>query len=266
MYNLGRGARRRSPNIGRCGKLSTAGLENLLLFCVESAAGARVAYFAELDTLKDDVPELHRYACPRALFGSLILGGLYSVRFSGKRMTRADLSGEYDIDDGYFTLLLELKSIRYRLTERLEPFDPSVYYSFSELRSLLEYGESVSFRLVNLLISALLYIPALFAPPVLYMLLISALLPASDSAGVSLLAALSLPAMVFLMALGYQLCQHLLLKMERTRYGILRAYTLRHGGARLALTMSKDVKKGLAVMGAVSGGALLLGLILRFLL
>lgn len=233
---------------------------------MESAAGSHVAYFAELDTLRDDVPELHRFSCSKKLLDSLILGGLYSVRPSGRRIAAISLQGEYDIDDGYFSLLLELKSIRYRRGERLSAFDPSEYYSFSELRSLMEYREPLAYRAINLLIRAALYLPALVLPPVAYILLLSALLRSSASAGAPLLLILSLPAMVFAMAASYQLCEMLLLKMERTRYGMLRAYTLRHGGLRLALTMAPAAKKKLFALGAASVAALVLGILLLFLL
>jgi len=247
-------------------KLPSLFLEDLLLFCVESAAGSRVAYFAELDTLKNDVPELRRFSCPKKIFDSLILGGLYSVRSSGRRITAVSLQGEYDIDDGYFSLLLELKSIRYRRGERLNAFDPSEYYSFSELRSLMEYKEPLAYRAVNWLIRAALYLPALVLPPAAYVLLLSALLRSSASAGAPLLLILSLPAMVFAMAASYQLCAAALLKMERTRYGLLRAYTLRHGGLRLALSMASAAKKKLFALGAASAAALGLGIGLLFLL
>lgn len=252
--------------VRRCEKLPSLFLEDLLLFCVESAAGSRVAYFAELDTLKNDVPELHRFSCPKKIFDSLILGGLYSVRSSGRRIFAISLQGEYDIDDGYFSLLLELKSIRYRKGERLYAFDPSEYYSFFELRSLMEYKEPPAYRAVNWLIRAGLYLPALVLPPVGYILLLSALLRSSASAGAPLLLILSLPAMVFAMAASYQLCAMTLLKMERTRYGLLRAYTLRHGGLRLALTMAPTAKKKFFAFGAASAAALGLGIGLLFLL
>ncbi len=185
------------------------------------------------------------------------------MRSSGRRITAVSLQGEYDIDDGYFSLLLELKSIRYRRGERLNAFDPSEYYSFSELRSLMEYKEPLAYRAVNWLIRAALYLPALVLPPAAYVLLLSALLRSSASAGAPLLLILSLPAMVFAMAASYQLCAAALLKMERTRYGLLRAYTLRHGGLRLALTMASAAKK-LFALGAASAAALGLGIGLLF--
>ena len=240
--------------------------EDLLLFCVESAAGGHVAYFAELETLRDDVPELHRFSCSAKVLDSLILGGLYSVRSSGRHIASITLLGEYDIDEGYFALLMELKSIRYRRGEELNEFDPSEYYSFVELRSLIEYKEPWGYKAVNLLIRAALYFPALVAPPVLYVLLLSALLRSNASPGAPFLLILSLPSMVFAMAACYQLSQTLLLKMERTRYGMLRAYTLRQGGMRLALNMSSAGKKKFLALGAASAALLLLGIALLFLL
>jgi hypothetical protein len=233
---------------------------------VESAAGSHVTYFAELDTLKDDVPVLHRFSCSKKVLDSLILGGLYSLRASGKRILSVSLLGEYDIDDSYFTLLLELKSIRYRRGESLTSFDPSAYYSFSELRSLIEYKEPFSYRAVNFLLRAALYFPAFVLPPAGYIFLLSALLRKAPSAGAPLMLVLALPAMVFLMAALYRLSEMLLLKMERTRYGMLRAYTLRHGGQRLALTLGAAAKKRLFALGAASVSALGLGIALLFLL
>ena len=225
-----------------------------------------MAYFAELDTLKDDVPELHRFSCSKKALNALILGGLYSLRVSGRRILSADLSGEYDIDDSYFTLLLELKSIKYRRGEALAAFDPAAYYSFSELRALLEYKEPFSYRAVNLLIRAGMYLPAFALPPAGYVFLLTALLKRSSSAGAPLLLILALPAMVFLMAALYRLAEVLLLKMERTRYGILKVYTLRHGGQRLALKLGRASKKRLLVFGLVSAASLGLGVALLFLL
>ena len=71
---------------------------------------------------------------------------------------------------------------------------------------------------------------------------------------------------VFLLALLHQLAQYLLLRYERTRYGMLRAYTLRHGGARLALNPSADVRAWMVGFGTVSAGMALMGLIMLFVL
>lgn len=241
-------------------------LPDMLLFCVESAAGSHVAYFVELSTLKDEVPELRRFSCSHKLLNTLMLGGLYTLKVSGRRLVTATLTAEYDIDESYFTLLLELKSILYRRGEGLSAFDPTAYYSFSELRSLMEYREPFSRRAGNFLIRALAYAPAFLLPPVLYVLLLSALLKSSASPAAPLLLVLALPMMVFCMAALYRLGETGLLRLERTRYGMLRAYTLRHGGQRLSLKMSEDVKKRLLCFGGVSAAALLLGVALMCLL
>lgn len=241
-------------------------MADMLLFCVESAAGSRVAYFVRLDTLRDDVPELHRFSCPRRLFDALVLGGLYALRASGRRLTAAKLLAEYDIDESYFTLLLELKSILFRRGEGLPSFEPSAYYSFAELRALLEYREPLLFREANALIRAVAYAPAFLLPPLFYVLLLSARLKANASPAAPALLILALPAMVFCMAALYRLAQWLLLRLERTRYGMLRAYTLRHGGRRLALSLGRPAKRRLWRFGAVSAALLALGVALDLLL
>ena len=133
-----------------------------------------------------------------------------------------------------FTLLLRLKAAQFPYPGE-GPFRAEEYYSFAELRELLEYREPPAKRLANAFLKGVCYLPALFMPPLLYILLLCWMLPAASGLWV-----LILPAMIFAMGVLYQLISVALVRWERTRYGILRRFALASGGKRRSLTLSKE--------------------------
>ena len=239
---------------------------DLLLFCKERLPGRRLLYFVELDTLRADLPVLHCFCAGRKTFESAVLGGLYRLETRKSRIVTAVFDGEYDIEESYFSMLLEFKSLRYDSPEEPAPFYPDRYYSFAELRSLLEYREPAGRRFVNGLVRVLAAIPPLVIPPAVYLLLLSWLLPGCSTFAAPFGALLSLPSMVFLMAWGYSLFHLALLRWPRTRYGMLRAYALRHGGLRQGLKLSAAAKKKFLLLGLISLGLFCLSALLLLLL
>lgn len=238
---------------------------DLLLFCKERLPSKHLLYFAELDTLRADLPVLHCFSADKKLFETAALGGLYRLETKKSRIVSAVSDGEFDIEESYFSMLLELKTLRYDSAGEPAPFHPDRYYSFKELRSLLEYRESFARRTVNRLIRVLSGIPPLILPPAVYIGLLSWLLPKSPSMAAPFAALLALPLMLFLMMFCYALCHVGLLRLPRTRYGLLKAYALRHGGLRQGLKLSPAEKKRFALFGGVSAGLFALSVLLFLL-
>jgi len=240
-------------------------LSGLMAFCMEYTNGTNTVYFVEADSMGMAEPGIHKYYCSKKQFDSIVLGGEYTLRVRGRRMVELTLGSEYDIDEDYYQYLLHYKQRSYA-GGAARRFDPDDYYSFSEQLQLIQYRETAGTRALNGLLRFLLYLPALALSPLLYILMLVLVLPGSDSVGAPVFSVLTLPLMVFLLAFLYQGAQLLLLRWERTRYGMLRSYSLRHGGARLSLNPSPDAKAWMIGFGAVAAGMTLLGIIMLIIL
>ena len=240
-------------------------LSGLMAFCLEYANGTHTVYFAESDTLDLKEPVIHRYYCSKSQFDSIVPGGEYALKTRGRRILDLSLSEEYEIDDDFYHYLLHWKMVKYGGGSQ-KRFDPEDYYSFSELLQLIRYREDLKTRFLNGFLKFWVFLAALALSPILYIVMLALILPGSSAVGAPVFAVLTLPLMVFLLALLHQLAQYLLLRYERTRYGMLRTYTLRHGGARLALNPSADVRAWMVGFGTVSAGMALMGLIMLFVL
>ncbi len=211
-----------------------------LLFCKEGTGSRADLYFVEFATLRDEVPHIERFAAEGRLAAKLSLGDLCSLRAtSRRRLLSAEPSDAYDIEAPMFTLLLRLKAAQFPRPGE-GPFRAEEYYSFAELRELLEYREPPAERLANAFLKGVCYLPALFMPPLLYILLLCWMLPAASGLWAPIVAVLILPAMIFAMGVLYQLISVALVRWERTRYGILRRFALASGGKRRSLTLSKE--------------------------
>lgn len=240
-------------------------LSGLMAFCMEYTNGTNTVYFVESDSMGLAEPGIHKYYCSKKQFDSVALGGEYTLRVRGRRIVELTLDSEYDIDEEYYQYLLHYKQRSYG-GGASKRFDPDDYYTFSEQLQLIDYRETPAMRALNGLLRFLVYLPALAISPFLYILILILVLPGSGSVGAPVFSVLTLPMMVFLLAFFYQGAQFLLLRWERTRYGMLRSYSLRHGGARLSLNPSADAKAWMIGFGTVAGGMTLLGIIMLIIL
>lgn len=120
--------------------------DDMLLFCMERPASRHALYFVELNTLREPMPRIHRYFCTARQFETFSLGGCYQLDLRGLQLVRAALETEYDIEDTYFALLMELREMRFGDPARARTFDPGRYYTFEEMRSLIQYREPLYWR------------------------------------------------------------------------------------------------------------------------
>ncbi len=231
---------------------------DLLLFCKERLPGKRLLYFVELDTLRADLPVLHCFSAGRALFDALTPGGLYRLETRKRRIVSAQSDGEFDVDESYYSMLLELKELRFDSPDDPRPFHPEQYYSFTEARALYEYREPAARRFGNGLLRLTATFFALALPPAAYVLFLVSALSKNTTFAAPFSALLLLFPALYAMTALYTLCDLLFLRWPRTRYGMLRAYALRHGGRRRSLCLSVQDKRRFAVFGGVSGGMILL--------
>ena len=239
--------------------------DDMLLFCMERPASRHALYFVELNTLREPMPRIHRYFCTARQFETFSPGGCYQLDLRGLQIVRAALEAEYDIEDTYFALLMELREMRFGDPARARTFDPGRYYTFEEMRSLIQYREPLYWRAALAVARIPAYLPALLLPVGLYLWLVLALVKGSSALAAPFGALLALPALLLSMWVLYAAADQFMLRRPTFRYGMLRQHMLRHGGERKAMQFTARDWDTMKKPVLISGGLLLLSLVMLFL-
>ncbi len=221
----------------------------MLLFCKEQRANVYALYFVEFGTMTQRSPCVHRFYAKRKQFVRMLPGGCYTLALKHLYITQFTLDSEFMISEPYYALLMELREVAFADTPSRLPrrFDPLRYYTFSEVRSLLEYSEPPLRSALRVLFTYACAIFSALIPAALYFLFLSFILgsPIRSQWSAPILAICILPTMFAMMYALYTFAESLLLRWSFTKYYLLQQYALRSAGARRQITMPASIKKRL---------------------
>ncbi len=257
---------------------------DLLLFSKEIAPrGFKYRlYFVYLPTLKNGIPRIHRLICKkRSLFAKAELGKVYQASYKKVFLKSLDETGEADLAENHYRVLLDRRNERFKRSYTLSAFDKlqtehlfgNAYYTFEETRQILSFKPSLLnlcgcqiLRLLILLLSLLIpmaafilsfyYFTAVFEHAANY-LFGYLLLPFYYF--------LAVPFLIFLMILFTTLSEGMLLRLDYFRWIMLQRQIYSTGGMRRGITLHKKQKSRLLLYGLITGGLYVFILVFMFL-
>lgn len=260
--------------------------ENMLLFSKERVAGLHRyrLYFTPVSSLKDDTPRVFRLLVwlPFA-FERFELGRLYTLQYSGIYILKFEPKETFNLQEEDYVRLLHIRDVKFmdkrtsaalRATEQ-PTFSKDQYYSFEETRAILGYRPDFLTAVAISGFSAVVIAVALLLPLGLYIWMIYLLAKAQgtlpsfspDALILPLMGLGALPITMFAMSLLFALAEIALLRIEFTRWHILKKYTIAWGGIRRSIYFERgDIryyKKFGVIAGAVLAAFILICLIIQ---
>lgn len=249
--------------------------ENMLLFSKERVAGLHRyrLYFTPVSSLKDDTPRIFRLLVwlPFA-FDRFELGRIYTLQYNGIYILGFEPKETFNLQEEDYTRLLHIRDVKFmdkrtsaalRATE--QPTSKDQYYSFDETRAIVNYRPDFLTSVAISGFSAILIAIALLLPLGLYIWMIYLLAKGQgDIYGFSprslvlpLMGLGALPITVYCMSLLFALAELALLRIEFTRWHILKKYTLAWGGIRRSIYFEKSDIRYYKKFGIIAGSVLL---------
>lgn len=249
--------------------------ENMLLFSKERVAGLHRyrLYFTPVSSLKDDTPRIFRLLVwlPFA-FDRFELGRIYTLQYNGIYILGFEPKETFNLQEEDYTRLLHIRDVKFmdkrtsaalRATE--QPSSKDQYYSFDETRAIVNYRPDFLTSVAISGFSAILIAIALLLPLGLYIWMIYLLAKGQgDIYGFSprslvlpLMGLGALPITVYCMSLLFALAELALLRIEFTRWHILKKYTLAWGGIRRSIYFEKSDIRYYKKFGIIAGSVLL---------
>jgi len=248
--------------------------ENMLLFSKERVAGLHRyrLYFTPVSSLKDETPRVFRLLVrlPFA-FDRYELGRIYTLVYSGIYLLKSEPKETFSLQEEDYTRLLHIRDLKFMdkrtsAALRAEPpvFSKDNYYSFEETRDIVNYRPDFLTQVAISAFSGALIGLGLLLPFGLYVWMLRLLGRAANAAlgfstgalALPLMGLGALPATMFLMTLLFTLAELALLRIDFTRWHILKRYTLAWGGIRRSIYLERSDIRYLKKFGIVAGAVL----------
>ncbi len=246
--------------------------ENMLLFSKERVAGLHRyrLYFTPVSSLKDETPRVFRLLTylPFA-FDRFELGRIYTLQYSGIYVYKYEPKETFSLQEEDYTRLLHIRDVKFMdkrtsaaLRAANQPqFSKDRYYSFEETRAIVNYRPDFLTTVAISAFSAILIGIALLLPLGLYVWMIYLLAKGQnaiigfspDSLTLPLVGLGALPATMFLMSMLFALAELALLRIDFTRWHVLKKYTLAWGGIRKSIYFEHGDIRYFKKFGIITG-------------
>ncbi|MDD5017705.1 MAG: hypothetical protein PHO15_06370 [Eubacteriales bacterium] len=258
--------------------------ENMLLFSKERAYGPNRyrLYFTAISSLKDESPRVFRLLVRTPFsFAKFEIGRVYTLAYSKLHILKFEPKEEFNLQEEHFTKLLQSRDLKFidkKTSAMLRAMDKPAfskdrYYSFNETKEILNYRPDFLMNIAVSAFSAVVSGLAFLIPFCAYALMLYWLIKGqlgmvgfdSKALVLPIMGIGALPAALFSMSVLYVLCEFVLLRINFTKWSVLKKYTLVWGGIRKSFFFEiGDIlyfKKFGIVSGAVIGVAIILSLI-----
>lgn len=259
--------------------------ENMLLFSKERTAGTNRyrLYFTTVSSLRDETPRVFRLLVRTPFaFARFKIGRMYTLVYSGVFITEQHPQEEFNLSEEHYSKLLQTRDIKFidkktsaalRSIERPR-FYSDRYYSFRETKEIINYSPDflthVAVSTFSFFISGLAFLIPFF----LYSYMLFAMIRSRVAAGgfstgtlaIPIMGIGALPITMFCMFLLFSLSEFALLRIDFTRWSVLKNYTLAWGGIRKSFFFEANDIQYLKKFGIISGAALALCIIISLII
>ena len=255
--------------------------EGMLLFSKERIGGPNRyrLYFTSLETLSDEAPRVFRLLVRTPFtFNKFEIGRVYKLAYNKVHIKKFEPGEDFSLQESHFARLLETRDLKFmdkKTSAALRSVDSrDRYYSFEETKEMINYTPDFLSRVAIALFSFFLSGIAFLIPFAMYagmlFFLIKGQLSLSGFTSKSLVLPVlgigALPMVIFIMSALYMLSELALMRIEFTKWSVLKRYTLAWGGMRksIFLEMSdfKYLKKFAIVASSVLAATIIIAVIL----
>jgi len=259
--------------------------ENMLLFSKERAFGPNRyrLYFTPLSSIGDETPRIFRLLVRTPFaFDRYEIGRLYTLTYRRVHILASEPGEEYDLSEADYSRLLQTRDFKFmdkktsaalRLIEK-PAFIKDRYYSFDETCQIVNYRPDF---LTRVAIGTFCYVIlgiALLIPFCIYALMLYLLAKgqmnlvgfSSKSLVLPILGIGALPVTLFAMTSLYALGEFLLLRIDFTKWSMLKKYTLAWSGIRKSFFFEPSDLKYLMKFAIASGATLVVSIILALII
>lgn len=257
--------------------------ENMLLFSKERVAATNRyrLYFTPLSSLKDETPRVFRMLVRTPFtFNKFEIGRVYTLVYSKVHILEHHPKEEFNLTEELFAKLIQTRDLKFmdkktsaalRSTDRPQSRDR--YYSFRETREIINFKPDFLTQVAVSTFSFVLLGLAFLIPFCLYiymlLLIIKGQLGAqgfgSGALAVPIMGIGALPVTMFCMLVLFSLSEFALLRIDFTRWSILKNYTLAWGGVRKSFFFEISDKEYLKKFGIISASSLAVSIIISLI-
>ena len=228
--------------------------ENMLLFSKERVSGPNRyrLYFTPISSLKDETPRVFRLLVRTPFsFDKFEIGRIYTLSYNRVHILKFTPGEEFQLQEEHFSKLLQTRDLKFmdkRTSAALRAMDqPYVpkdrYYSFTETREIVNYRPDFLTRVAMGAFSITVFGLAFLLPFCVYAYMIFLLIKgqlgltgfSSKAIVLPVMGIGALPAVLFIMSILFALGELALLRIDFTKWNMLKRYTLAWGGIRRSI-------------------------------
>jgi len=254
--------------------------DDMLLFSKERTSGSNRyrLYFTTLSSLIDETPRVFRLLVRTPFtFAKFEMGRVYTLTYRKIHIKEFTQKEEFNLQEAHFTKLLQTRDLKFmdkKTSAALRSIDKSHfskdrYYSFAETKEIVNYKLDFLSRVAVAVFSALMTGFAFLLPFAMYAYMLFLLIRgqmgltgySSRALVLPIMGIGALPTTVFLMSVLFMLSELALLRIEFTKWSVLKRYTLSWGGMRKSIFFEISDVKYLKKFGIVSGCVLVASII-----
>ncbi len=259
--------------------------ENMLLFSKERASGPNRyrLYFTPVSSIKDETPRVFRLLVRLPFsFYKFEMGRVYSLTYRKIHILKFEPKEEYDLSEEHFVKLLQTRDLKFMdkktsaaLRSMDKPyFSKDRYYSFAETKEIVNYRTDFLTTVAVSTFSVVMSGIAFLLPFCLYGLMLFLMIKGQIGITGFNPKALVLPVMgigalpitLYIMSVLFSLSELLLLRIDFTKWSVLKKYTLSWGGMRKSMFFEISDVRFLKKFGIIAASVLAAAVIISLIL
>jgi hypothetical protein len=259
--------------------------ENMLLFSKERINNPNRyrLYFTTLKSLGDETPRVFRLLVRTPFsFNKFEIGRVYTLVYNKVHISEFKPGEMFNLQESHFTTLMETRDIKFmdkKTSAALRSIESGRsskdrYYSFEETREIINYtpdlGSRFAIGIFTFLLSGVAFlIPFLMYAYMLFLLIrgqLNLIGYSSKALVLPILGIGALPVTVFIMSVLFMLSELALMRIEFTKWSVLKRYTLAWGGMRKSIFMEISDFKYLKKFGIVAASVLVVAVVVALIL
>lgn len=228
--------------------------DHMLLFSKERVAGLYRyrLYFTPVSSLRDETPRVFRLLVRTPfVFNKFDVGRVYKLTYSSVHIKSFEQTDEFNLQEEDYVRLIETRDIKFMdkktsaaLRQTDQPgFSKDRYYLYDEFKQIVNYKQDFLTSVAVTAFSGVLTGLALLLPFFLYVLTLRIIIGAqlvmegfsSKSLVLPLIGIGALPATIYIMSVLFALSELALLRIDFTKWNLIKKYTLAWGGIRKSM-------------------------------
>jgi hypothetical protein len=258
--------------------------DHMLLFSKERVAGLYRyrLYFTPISSLRDDTPRVFRLLVRTPFaFNKFEVGRIYKLSYSNIHIQSFEPRDEFNLQEEDYSRLIETRDIKFmdkKTSAALRQSDQpgSVkdrYYSFDEMKQIVNYKQDFLTSVAVTAFSGSLTGLALLLPFVIYALLLRIIIGStltvagftSKALSLPILGIGALPVTIYVMSILFALSELALLRIDFTKWNLIKKYTLSWGGIRKSMFLELSDIRYFKKFGIGAGIALVVSILIALI-